>query len=192
MLCRMRGNSNPSLRPGPPVLHHDAAGHIHKARRTGAGLVALAKAGAIASSIGSPIATPIPLTNVRRGRCFPVAIIRLDPLFSFETAHWTRSRSPESRTGSSPQPVERLSVLQSACRSARVRDLTRKSELLCHAFCEPFRSSFNMAFSSTGPLNDLPSGSVPEASIGNFPSWVRQAPMASKFSKPNPNGSIRA
>ena len=45
--------------------------------------------------------------------------------------------------------------------------------------------------SSIGPLKVRPSGSVPEASIGTVPSVVRQPPMASKFSRPKPSGSIR-
>ena len=45
--------------------------------------------------------------------------------------------------------------------------------------------------SSSGPLNVRPSGSAPEASTGNLPSSVRQAPTASKFSSPKPSGSIR-
>src|SRR5262245_30413847 len=49
-----------------------------------------------------------------------------------------------------------------------------------------------ISFRPCGPLNVLPSGSVPDASIGNFPSCVRQPPMASKFSRPKPSGSIRA
>src|SRR5215216_1111098 len=54
------------------------------------------------------------------------------------------------------------------------------------------RSAFKMAFRPCGPLNDLPSGSVPDESIGNLPSYVRHAPVASKFSSPKPSGSIRA
>src|ERR1700688_1300304 len=49
-----------------------------------------------------------------------------------------------------------------------------------------------MVFSSSAPRNALPSGSTPEGSIGNFPSKVRHAPTASKFSKPKPRESIRA
>ena len=49
-----------------------------------------------------------------------------------------------------------------------------------------------IALSSSGPLNDLPSGSVPEGSIGNLPSLSRQRPIASKFSSPKPSGSMRA
>src|SRR3954469_25412327 len=44
---------------------------------------------------------------------------------------------------------------------------------------------------SPGLLNDLPSGSLPEESTGKLPSIVRQAPTASKFSRPKPRGSIR-
>src|SRR5258705_245649 len=51
--------------------------------------------------------------------------------------------------------------------------------------------AFRIDSSPCGPSNDLPSGSVPDALIGNCPSFVRQAPMASKFSSPNPNGSMR-
>src|SRR5678815_1815591 len=48
-----------------------------------------------------------------------------------------------------------------------------------------------MAFNPCGPLNEFPSGSVPEESIVNSPSFERQAPIASKFSSPNPSGSMR-
>ena len=53
------------------------------------------------------------------------------------------------------------------------------------------RSVRSIARSSFGPVNERPSGSVPDASIGTVPSAVRQAPMASKFSRPKPSGSIR-
>src|SRR5258708_22581847 len=49
-----------------------------------------------------------------------------------------------------------------------------------------------MLLSSTGPLNDSPVTSWPEVSSGNSPSFCLHAPMPSKFSKPNPIGSIRA
>src|SRR6267378_2541089 len=51
--------------------------------------------------------------------------------------------------------------------------------------------AFKIDSSPCGPSNDLPSGSVPDALIGNCPSFVRQAPIASKFSSPNPKGSMR-
>ncbi len=52
-------------------------------------------------------------------------------------------------------------------------------------------SSLSNAFSSFGPSKDFPPGSDPDASTGKVPSTVRHAPIASKFSRPNPNGSIR-
>ena len=49
-----------------------------------------------------------------------------------------------------------------------------------------------ISFSSPGPLKLWPFGSVREESIGASPSCVRQRPITSKFSSPNPSGSMRA
>jgi len=45
-------------------------------------------------------------------------------------------------------------------------------------------------FNPTGPVNVWPDGSVPCASIGRPRSVSRHRPSTSKFSRPNPSGSI--
>src|SRR5690349_914537 len=49
-----------------------------------------------------------------------------------------------------------------------------------------------MDFNSAGVVNDSPETNLPAGSMAKFPSLSRHWPMPSKFSNPNPMGSMRA
>ena len=83
-----------------------------------------------------------------------------------------------------------------ACRSTRRRGPARRSAASrSRCATNSSRRVTRACRNSTGPLNLVPSGSAPDASIG-LPSTRRRSspscPCASKFSSAKPSGSIRA
>ena len=154
----------------------------------------LASAGCIASSIGRAIAAPRPLKNVLRCRCLPVMIMSsFGPVEPSEKVSCSQSPAPGWRTDNRfPQmrPAMLLTVRRSYRSSPRPSAYVNSLSVTHSA---NFGASFAIRdFKSSAPLKLRPSGKVPDESMSNLPSFVRHWPIALKFSKPKPTGSIFA